>query len=101
MSVANELSVTMPMQLAVVDTAIVAARGGSRACLEADAATGSIVEIGDNQDTSKSSIHQAHYRYPIEHSSDAGIESGSTSRPMNTPHAVSIPSIRSYFRSSI
>ncbi|VDL58139.1 unnamed protein product [Hymenolepis diminuta] len=74
------------MQLAVVDAAIVAARGGNSTYLGADAAIGSTVEIGDNQDSFRPSMHQTHHHHPTEHSTDAGIESGSSCRPTNASH---------------
>lgn len=80
----------MPMQLAVVDAAIVPARGGNSAYLEVDATTGSNPEIGDSQESFRSSMHQTHHHYSVEHSTDSGIEPGSSGRPMNVPHAVSI-----------
>ncbi|KAM7537804.1 hypothetical protein Aperf_G00000059929 [Anoplocephala perfoliata] len=97
---ANELAVTIPMQLAVVDSAIVAAKGGNRIYIETGSAEipvgavrGSkqqVAKHADNhpQDKRRSSSTSSMHRFPVDHSNDPGVESGSSSRFVNAPRAV-------------
>ncbi|VDM30196.1 unnamed protein product [Hydatigera taeniaeformis] len=93
---ANELAVTMPMQLAVVDAAMVAASGGTSTCVEASGAgVGRAVQAGeaDHEEYGRTSLMQQSH-LPVEHSTGKGIESTSTIRSisvsteiMNTSHS--------------
>ncbi|VDK38764.1 unnamed protein product [Taenia asiatica] len=95
---ANELAVTMPMQLAVVDAAMVAASGGTSTCVEATRAGvegGFRASDADHEDYDHTAtMQQSHV--PVEHSTGKGLELASTTRSisvttavMNTSHSVS------------
>nr|CDS23430.1 Rho GTPase activating protein 21 [Echinococcus granulosus] len=89
---ANELAVTMPMQLAVVDAAMVAASGGTSTSVEAARAG---VEGGvraDDTDDHTATMQQSHL--PVEHSTGKGLEPAAATRSisvtsgiMNTSHS--------------
>ncbi|KAL5966712.1 Rho GTPase-activating protein 21-A [Taenia solium] len=86
----NELAVTMPMQLAVVDAAMVAASGGTSTCVEATRAGvegGVRVSDADHEDYDHTAtMQQSHV--PVERSTGKGLEPASTTRSISVTTAV-------------